>query len=801
MKKSIKSWLSGLMLTSICMLSYAAVPQRPSVSPPPMPIMVNENTLVQTPLGIVPANKINEKDLPAILAPWVTWIKTKNQEDLCLLNNANEKQCIFAPLVEIGENESSFEFKISGTSYLNEFWMKVPSGQSQKVWPENILVNNQKGQVLEKDGFALVKVPKGDFNIGFNINKQELRNNPSLQLSQNFLIVKNKTTTSWLAENNQLLWITKKVDTKEETTSTTKSEEVKVYRKFNDGIPLRLETRIQVVYSGKEKEMFLGKVLPEEFKLLQIQSDVSINQREDGFYIKVTSGEHWLTFLAYSFSNTKNIVAKDLVKGVSNEFWSIQNDVNVRQTEIKSAQAVDPKQAFVPQEWQNLPTYNVKDSLGIETVRRGINLQDNLSYSANRMSWYGFNNDTMLHVDNMTFKNEGKSFMSFDSSITPKEFSLNQQPQMIVENEKKQGIVLRQGQYPASLYAQSATEFNTKFIVDSKQNLESWNLTIAPRHRLVHATGVDEAAGSWTNNWNLYTVFAIFLITLAFYKLFGLPLAVLSFSSILLFQSNPFLSWTIWPMLLLLMALLKVLPSKNKFTKLVRYTTSVLVVGVSFIFITFTVQESRYIVNGSLETNKHEQLYGGGLGMAEVEAPMPAPAPAITPMAAPMPPEYVIRDYNSKQADASNSDKSSIPTLSSNSVLSEKSPLDVLESEAKMKMMGRARSAPVSQVQFEEEVKSVESQRVQVTTGQPTWSGINYLIKPSSLMEEKAHFYIAKPWLVNIASIIQILDLLIVWAFLVMYSLNIYQKNQILDKFPSRFKNNRLVKPFLGEQK
>ena len=175
MKKSLKTWFSGLLLSTISVLSYAA-PPKPMVSPVMPPIIINENTLVQTPLGIVPANKINEKDLPAILTPWLNWVKAKNLEELCLLNNANEKQCVFAPSVEIGENESSFEFKITGTSYLNEFWMKVPSGQSQKVWPENILVNNQKGQVLEKDGFALVKVPKGDFNIIFNINKKRVKN-------------------------------------------------------------------------------------------------------------------------------------------------------------------------------------------------------------------------------------------------------------------------------------------------------------------------------------------------------------------------------------------------------------------------------------------------------------------------------------------------------------------------------------------------------------------------------------------------------------------------------------------------
>lgn len=773
MKKSLKTWFSGLLLSTISVLSYAA-PPKPMVSPVMPPIIINENTLVQTPLGIVPANKINEKDLPAILTPWLNWVKAKNLEELCLLNNANEKQCVFAPSVEIGENESSFEFKITGTSYLNEFWMKVPSGQSQKVWPENILVNNQKGQVLEKDGFALVKVPKGDFNIIFNINKKELKTNPSLLLAQNFLIVKNKTTTQWLAENNQLLWITKNSEVKEEATSAIKSEEIRVYRKLTDGIPLRLETRIQIVYSGKEKEMFLGKVLPEDFKLLQIQSDVSINQREDGFYIKVTSGEHWLTFNSYSFSNTKNIISKDLIKGIESEFWSIQNDVNIRQTEIKSVQAVDPKQVFVPQDWQSLPAYNVKDTVVLETLRRGINLEENLSYRTSRTSWYGFNHGTMLHLDNMTFNNEGKSFLGFENNVTPKEFSISNQPQMIVENEKKQGIVLRQGQYPAKLNAQTSTEFNPKFISDSKQNLENWSLTVAPRHRLLHATGVDKAINSWTDSWNLYTIFAIFLITLGFYKLFGLPLALLSFSSIFLFQSNPFLSWTIWPMLLLLMALLKVLPIKNKFTKLVRYTTTIMVVAVSFIFITFTVQETRYIVNGSLERNIRSQPMYPGSGISEVAESVPEPMSAPV-AAAPMAPE-----------------------MSADSVSISNRSARIFEKEAKI---GKSMNTPVSQAQFEQEVRSIETQVVQVATGQPTWSGINYKIEPSSLMEEKVHFYIASPFLVNIASIIQILNLLIVWAFLVMYTLNVYQKDTILSKFPSRLKNNRLIKPFLGEQK
>ena len=67
------------------------------------PVVVNENTMIQTPLGIVPANKINEKELPAILLPWVDWVKAKNIEQVELFCNSLQR---FLMAVSWGGHES-----------------------------------------------------------------------------------------------------------------------------------------------------------------------------------------------------------------------------------------------------------------------------------------------------------------------------------------------------------------------------------------------------------------------------------------------------------------------------------------------------------------------------------------------------------------------------------------------------------------------------------------------------------------------------------------------------------------------
>ena len=765
----------GAMLT-LGTVSYASSPSKPltpgnpnspiAIAIPSSQILVNDDTLLQTPMGIVPTRKINEKELPSILLPWVDWIKAKNLQEHCIVGNQNEQTCVFAPEIKITETAEVFDFEINGASFLKEFWMKIPSGQSSKVWPENVIINGKSGQIIEQEGFTLVKISKGNFTIKFNIKKEAIKTEPNLMLAQNFLIIKNKTTNNWTVENNQLIWISKKTDGNPEekiAANVAQNENIKVYRKLIDDIPLRLETRLQIVYSGKEKEIYLGKVLPENFNLLQIDSPLSVIQKEDGFYVNLVSGEHTIRFNSYSFNNLSSINTKNLIKDSQTEYWSIQNNLNIRQTEIKSANSVDPKQAFIPNEWRSLPAFSVKEKIDIQTIRRGLNLQNNLSYVAQRKSWYGFNEEKMTHFDNMNFSNNGKSFMTFDSSILPKEVTINNQAQMIVEHEKKQGIVLKQGNYAGTLQSQTTTEFSNTFISDSKQQLGSWNLTIAPRHRLIHVSGVDKAINSWSYNWNLYTIFAIFLISLSFYKLFGIPLAILSFSSIFLFQSNPFLAWTFWPALLLMMALLKVLPEKNNFTNLVKISASMTLIVISFIFVQFTVEETRYIINPSLERtpnfiniSSQDSVEPANLGMME-------------------------RKTNKMQ---------DVPMSSSSDA-----------GASRNAMLSSVASAPERATEFEAEIKNIENQKIQISTGLPSWSGLTYSIIPSSVMDNKVNFFIAKPWLVSLGSILQIINLFIVIIFLLMYLLNIYKKHTLLAFFPDKLRKNKIINSFLGEKK
>lgn len=764
--------LTILLSLSVSLFSYASSPPKPvtpviantSIAMPANQVLVSDETLVQTPLGVVPARQINEKELPSILMPWVDWIKAKNLQEQCIVGNQNEQVCVFAPEIKITETDEFFNFEINGASFLKEFWIKIPSGKSAKVWPENVMVNDKSAQIIEQEGFPLVKVSKGNFNVKFSIKKQLIKIDPNLMLAQNFLIVKNKTSNNWTVENNQLIWISKKTDSSTEekiTPAIAQNEIIKIYRKLTDDIPLRLETRLQIIYSGKEKEIYIGKVLPENFSLLQIDSPLSVTQKDDGFYVNLVSGEHTLKFFSYSFNNPSSINTKNLIKDNQTEYWSIQNNLNVRQIEIKSANSVDPKQAFIPNEWINLSAFSVKEKIDIQTIRRGINLQNNLSYFSQRKSWYGFNDEKMTHFDNLNFSNNGKIFMTFDSSISPQEVVINNQPQMIVEHEKNQGIVLKQGNYSGTLQAQTNTEFSNKFISDSKQQLSAWSLTVAPRHRLIHVSGVDKAINSWSYNWNLYTIFAIFLISLSFYKLFGIPLALLSFSSIFLFQSNPFLAWTFWPTLLLMMALLKVLPEKNKFTNLVKISTSITLVVLSFIFVQFTVEETRYIINPSLEETTN------------------------------------FISVNTQEY----AEPKSLATMGTNTDKMRDVPMSPESGSIAKSMISSSISQEKRAIDFDVEIKSIENQKIQISTGLPSWKGLVYSIVPSSSIESKVNFFIAKPWMVSLGSVIQIINLLVTIIFLSLYVLNIYKKEKLLEFFPEKLRKNKIITSLVGEKK
>lgn len=743
MGKLNKNFLKSCTLGVLTFLTFNVSSQPVKA---PEPVVVDKNTVIDTESGFIPIQKIDEKKLPSLLTPWVDWVKLKNPQTSCPQNNENEKTCVFTSLLKISDNKESYGFEIQGMSFLPEFWLKLPSG----AWPQNTKINGQNAQVLDKDGVPLVKVSPGNFVIDFDFNKEKVLKGSVITLNEQIPVVLNMTKEGWSVDGKELT-----LHAQEETSSSQDGqEEIKVYRRLDDGIPLQLITHIDITYSGKEKDLFLGKILPENFKLTSISSNIPVLEKEDGFHARISTGQYHLQFNSYAFNDLKQINVKGLVNSIKDEVWSINNNLSIRQNDIKGVTSVDPKQSYVPGEWQNLPAYDVSESIKIETVHRGLNLTDDLSYSDSRVSWYGFNEGVMTHQDTMSIENNGKGFLKFQPDLKPLEFQIANEPQMLVKNHDAQGIVLKQGNYLSQLNSQTQTDFSKNFLSDTKQNMNSWILNLAPRYRLIYVSGVDKAWGSWIDNWNLYTLFAFFLISFAFYRLFGLSLAILSGVSILFFQSNVFLSWSFWPMLLLLMALLKVLPSANKFTYLVKVLSVILLCGFISMTLEFTANEVRYILNPSLDTEMSR----------------------YNPVAQTVPGVAMDKDM------AEESEKRK----------------DTLNAPAAAPMMSSIAMPKKFSAQAQSSlVVSNKNQKIQVSPGLPTWSGSSYSIeakKPS----QNVSFYIASPWMVDMTALLQIADLWIIMLCFIIYLLYITNQKQWLDKLPSKLRENVLVMSFLS---
>ena len=693
--------------------------------------IIQNNSFIMTETGLKLADSIDEKKLPTYLLPWVDWLKIKNNQNNCLIDKENKKFCSFVYSLSISKTDNYYDIKLKGINYAQDYWLFLPSGEVKQSWPENILLNGNNAAIIEKDNKPLVKLDIGEFEISYQLNALQIDRTNNINMPYNILVIKNLTGKKTLFENAKLSILNDSVD-KEQKSSESNQSQIKVYRLLNDGIPIELVTQIEITNPISQKNIFLGKVIPKNFKLTKINSSISVEEKIDGFYVNTPAGNHSISFTSYSMDNLSSINTKDLVNGIEQEIWSISKNPNIRQLEIEGVQSVDPSQVFLPKQWQALPSYKVVNDIKFVSKRRGLSLKDTINVGIKRNSWYGFNDNKMYHFDELNVSNDGKNVLSFEKSIDPKEFSINQEPQMLVDYANYPSVIIPNGDFSAQFQSQTGEEVSSKFIKDSQQQINSWNLILAPRHRLFHVSGVEKANNSWFENWNLYTVFALFLIILSFYKLFGIKLAVLSFISIVAFQSDLFLSWIFWPLFLLFLAFLKVLPDKNKFTYLIRTASVLLVISLFIVTVNFSINEIRYIINPSLEYQSNS---------------------------------FSIMNETNTVAEVS-----SMPAPSS------------IELDRSMSTENKQKNSSFSKLNQ----LNIERQKIQVSTGMPSWSGKNYSIDAGGNFKD-SKFYIVPPFIVNVGAIIQIILIWVVLLFSIVYILISIKNKRLLENIEKSF--------------
>jgi len=562
---------------------------------------------------------------PDDLKLWESWILSRHSTFACPMSydNPEERVCAWPNSLVLEIESNRAQFKQFWQLY-SEAWVALPGDQT--LWPQSVEVNDHSSPLVELEEKPALRLVRGNYEVQghFTWEKQP----DFIQIPPNTGVVRIfKNGKEWFhpkIDEDGKLWLIEKNNmpiTQNETKEQNQAE-IRVFRLLEDDIPFMITTRIELDISGTPRLLELGKIVPDSFEIMSIDSPLAI-KRDKSHHITLQAipGSWKITLRARSLSNlppnhfafeTQN---KELWP--NEELWAFKSNASLRNIRIENQNALDPKQTALPPEWHLFPTYRMKpdEQLNWTELSRGDAQPEANQLTLKRQMWLDFNGKGMTFSDELSGTLHQGWRLTTHPDFMLGHAQLNGIPQVITTLDEKvsppeQGIEIRQGAF--LLKAISRIEKNIYSFPATlwESNIDSLTaeLNLPPGWKLFHSTGVDKAYSTWVTSWSLWEIFIVFMMTVSAWKLKGRLTGCLSFLTLLLTANTMNAPFFAWLGVLAVIALLKVLPM-NPFFHFIQWAYRLSLTALLLLIIPFSVQQIRQAIYPQLEYPTNAQSW------------------------------------------------------------------------------------------------------------------------------------------------------------------------------------------------
>lgn len=534
-------------------------------------------TLV-TLIGVLPCCARQKPDIPAPLTPWVEWALHGHEEMVqCVsrYNDSDRLQCSWPTELNLTLTDSSGKFTLT-LEVNHESRILLPGNEKQ--WPLDVREDNNPVVVTTKNNSPAINLKPGTHTITGSFIWPRL---------PEYIQIPPKTGLVSLAVNDRHLpfpnvdtsgriWL-KSVDKDEKIENRLKIES---FRLIDDNIPARMTLRFSLDVAGSARETTLGPLYPSDlFIPLSLQSSLPAKLEEDGrIKIQLRPGRHELNLQLRHVGPLEKLTFGRPEDGFwpQVEVWSFLSRPTLRLVETSGAPSIDPLQTSLPGEWRKYPAYRIQsgETLHFKEIKRGDPQPPPDQLTLDRSIWLRFDGSGYTIQDQVKGQKNTNWRLEMLPSIDLGKVVIDGKPQAITRMEglDKKGIELRKG--IVNLTADSL--FHDKL---SKLPATGWDhdfqavkgrIYLPPGWKLLTAGGIDNIRRTWVKRWTLLDFFLVLIFTIAIARLFALPVAALSFATLVLIFHEPGAPRYIWLALLIGFALLKYLPD-GKFKRLVTF--------------------------------------------------------------------------------------------------------------------------------------------------------------------------------------------------------------------------------------
>lgn len=547
--------------------------------------------------------------VPEELQPWRKWVLEKHPQISCpqMFGDSTAKQCVWPSELFLQIDEKSAHFIMQVEVFADDRVM-IPG--DSVFWPCEVTANGKPVPVLRVNNRAVVELPVGTCKLT-GVLKWETRPN-AIKIPDGTALVTvqagNRKISDANVDRNGMLWLKELNESVNGDSLTSDNVDVKVYRMVADAVPLYMVTVLKLVVSGNDREILLGRFLPDGAVPVYLHSTIPASIEPDGnVKIQVKPGT-WIIEMKCRFSGavaSMNMERKSREWPLQ-EIWALQADPRLRAITVIGVDAIDPGQTGIPDEWKQLPVFMVTKGQKFEIIEenRGDFSPDPNVLKLDRKMWLDFKGQGFTIKDHIEGSVSRSGRLSMETGYTLGSVKLNAVPQLVttVDNNSP-GIEYRQGNMNLECLSRinkvnlTAGGWNQAF---STMSVE---LHLPPGWSLLHLSGADYVRDSWISKWTVWDIFILLIIVVSICRVYNVKWGLIAAAVFVLTFHEKGAPLFLWLNLVAALALVNVLP-KSKIKKTLTYYCMISFALIACSGITFAVVQVRQALYPQLEMSE-----------------------------------------------------------------------------------------------------------------------------------------------------------------------------------------------------
>src|SRR5437773_3001989 len=539
------------------------------------------------------ADRFSEAHVPRTLRDWIPWAIDGAEERLCPVVGSSAT-CLWPGRLRLTVDQRAGSF---GFDLLADRALDVPLPGGERRWPQGVRLDGALAVVLKAGDGPAVRVASGAHRIegGFMRDRLPVSLPARVAIALLDLTVEGHPVAIPVRDEEGLLILRQGAGAATEAESLS----LKVFRRVEDGVPLWAETRVVFEVSGKAREVTLAGALLADSAPVAVSGDLPARLDADRrLRVQVRAGKFGVRVLGRMAGRPQRLaLPKTAAPWPGQEVWVFAAAERLRLVQVSGPPPIDPSRTDLPEEWRGLPAFLMEGeaALTLTEARRGEPEAPPDRLDLSRRLWLDESGRGFTVRDSFSGKVGRTTRLNL---LAPGELGrvmVAGRAELVTQDPQtaEAGVELRQKTVRVEADSRSPRGFSAPAVGwgASVQSLRS-ELLLPPGWRLLGATGVDQAPGSWIGTWNLFAFFFVLVVAAASARLLGRGPSALALLTLVLLHGEADAPRLVWLSLLGAVAVLGVAP-EGRLRTLARIWWGASVVVLVFTLVPFAVDQVR----------------------------------------------------------------------------------------------------------------------------------------------------------------------------------------------------------------